>query len=305
MTHRTAGGRRAARRTLLKTLPALVLAAAGSTGPLRRLGAEEPDPERGPYRFGVFPYLPALKIDAIFGPVAASLSRDLGTPIHLRTKPTFEQFAEELAKESYDIIFVHPFFYVDAHDRYGYLPVARLDEPLRAVLMVPEDSPVRELSDLRGQTVALPPPLAGVNEMTRMALLHAGLNPDRDVTVRHYRTKMSCLQAVAMGSAVACGVPNFLLDQLNGLDGMKLRPLFETPAISHMVYAVHGRVPEADRRMLRNCIVGWSGTSEGEKIMSIGAWTRFVDARDEDYDEARRYRKRLRLHAVTLRHARG
>ena len=65
MTHRTAGGRRAARRTLLKTLPALVLAAAGSTGPLRPLGAEEPDPERGPYRFGVFPYLPALKIDAI------------------------------------------------------------------------------------------------------------------------------------------------------------------------------------------------------------------------------------------------
>ena len=66
------------------------------------------------YRFGVFPYLPALTIDRIFGPIAASFATALGRPVYLKTKSTFEKFAGELEQATYDIIFVHPFFYVEA-----------------------------------------------------------------------------------------------------------------------------------------------------------------------------------------------
>lgn len=330
MACRTTGGLRAARRPLLKGLIALTLltaVTAGGTlavslaagpnpqGAAGRLPPGVPVPETLPaaeappvpdttYRFGVFPYLPTLKIDRIFGPIAASLSRDLGTRVQLRTKPTFEQFAEELFNESYDIIFVHPFFYVDAHDRYGYIPIARLDQPLTAVLMVAEDSPIRDLSNLRGKVVALPPPLAGVSDLAKMALLDAGLDPDRDLSLRYFRTKMSCLQAVTMGAAAACAVPNFLLPQLTSLGDLRLRPLWETPPINHVVYAVHPRVPEEHRQMLRNCILGWPGTAEGRTVMAVGAWTRFVPASDEDYDDVRRYKARLQTLAVSPRHAR-
>ena len=321
MTHRkTSGGRKrgtgasrdAARaflppappRMLLLVVVGLLLvmmtamAAAAMAAPLRPVAAEG-DPghaARATFRFGVFPYLPALKMDKIFGPVALSLAKDLGVNVHLRTKPTFEEFAEELAHEAYDIILVHPFFYVDSHDNHNYLPVARLDEPLTAVVMVADDSPLRNVLDLKGKTLALPPPLAGVSELAKITLIDAGLQPDREVTLRYYRTKMSCLQAVVLREADACAVPDFLLRQLKTLGEMRLRPLLETPTISHFVFAVHERVPEAYRRALLACILRWPDTDEGRRVMEAGAWTRFVEATDEDYNVVRRYRARLQAY---------
>jgi ABC-type phosphate/phosphonate transport system substrate-binding protein len=142
-----------------------------------------------------------------------------------------------------------------------------------------------------------------VSDLAKMALLDAGLDPDRDLSLRYFRTKMSCLQAVTLGSAAACAVPNFLLPQLTSLGHMRLRALWETPPINHVVYAVHPRVPEEHRRMLRDCILGWPGTAEGRKVMAVGAWTRFVPASDADYDDVRRYKARLRAMAADRRHA--
>lgn len=308
--HRGEGARprrNAAARILVKALPVLLLltAVAAATDAVPPLAAENGvEPQRNVYRFGVFPYVPAPKIDRIFGLAAIDLADALGAEVHLRTRSTFKSFAGELADESYDLIFVHPFFYVEAHDRHNYLPLARLDEPLVGVVMVAEDGPVRDASDLRGRTLALPPPLAAVSELAKAALVAVGLSPGGDVTLRHYDNKVSCLQAVAIEAADACAIPAFLLDQLTMSEEMRLRPLFQTPAINHLVFAVHKRVPETHRRALRARILGWSNTATGRAILATGAWPRFVEASDADYDDVRRYRGRLRPPGVGRQHAR-
>ncbi len=190
---------------LVLVVLALTLVTAGSTA------AGQPRPG---YRFGVFPYLPVLTIDRIFGPIAASFSKQLNRPVYLKTKSNFEKFADELADQSYDIIFVHPFFYVDAADKYHYLPLARLDQEFTGVVMVGEERSWHDWHDLVGKTVALPPELTAVSEMVKAALIDAGLRPGVDVVLQHYRTKTSCLQAVVLGSADACAVPRFVLAQI-------------------------------------------------------------------------------------------
>ena len=52
-----------------------------------------------PYTLGVFPYVPPLTIDRIFGPVAVEFAKELDRPVHLRTKSTFENFAQEMQNE--------------------------------------------------------------------------------------------------------------------------------------------------------------------------------------------------------------
>ncbi|MFJ6216269.1 TAXI family TRAP transporter solute-binding subunit [Streptomyces sp. NPDC092296] len=49
-------------------------------------------------------------------------------------------------------------------------------------LVVPADSPVRSVADLRGLKVSVGQPLSGVNLVTRRLLAAAGLDPDRDIT---------------------------------------------------------------------------------------------------------------------------
>ncbi|MEM7022910.1 MAG: phosphate/phosphite/phosphonate ABC transporter substrate-binding protein [Pseudomonadota bacterium] len=271
---------------------AAALFAIGAT--IMPVSAEDP---AGPsaYRLGVFPYVPVLTIDRIYGPVAAQFSEDLGRPVHLKTKASFEKFAEEIAKESYDVILVHPFFYVEAHDEYQYLPLARVEEPLTAVVMVDADNPAETLADLEGQTIALPPELAAVSHMVKASIHEAGLVPGVNIRLDHKRSKLSCLDEVAIGRAAACGLPEFALSQIDPDNDRNLRRMFTTPGIKGFVFAVHARVPEADRSNLWKSILAWPYTARGRAILRGGAWTRFVRAEDEEYDEVRRYALRLRM----------
>ena len=292
-TKRLAMRRKAARpgaARAVKTLVALTLAALALTfGPLRSAGAGEPSYG---YRFGVFPYLPVLTIDQIFGPMAVSLAQELERPVYLKTKSTFERFTDELAKQTYDIVLVHPFLYVEAADRYGYRPLVRVDKKLTAAIMIDARQPWRGWHDLAGRVLALPPELSAVGELVKTVLTDAGLKPDVDVMLRPYGTKMSCLQAVVTGSADACAVPHLILSRVGLIAEMKLKVMVETTPISHLVIAVHSRVPATDRVKLLADILSWPRTEQGQAILTAGAWPGFVVARDHDYDGIRRDRAR-------------
>lgn len=249
------------------------------------------------YRLGVFPYAPVLTIDRIYGPVAAQFTEDLGRPVHLKTKPTFGKFAEELRKETYDIILVHPFFYVEARDKHHYVPLARLEEPLTAMVVAREDGPLETLADLKGKTIGLPPALAAVSELVKASLIDARLVPGVDVVLEHYRTKPSCLQAVAIGRVAACGLPRFAVAQIDPDNALRLRLIFETDPVSNFVFAAHPRVPESDRINIYKSILAWPFTAKGREILAGGSWSRFVPARDQDYDEVRRHLLRLQQFA--------
>lgn len=247
------------------------------------------------YRFGVFPYMPVLTIDRIFGPIAASFATELGRPVYLKTRSTFESFAEQLEQQTYDIIFVHPFFYVQAADRHDYLPLARLDGQLTAIAMVSEQQPWRTWSDLAGKVIATPPPLAAVSELARLALLGAGLIPEIDATLRYYQTKMDCLQAVSVGAADACVLPRFVLPQIDRTGEVRLRVMAETPAIANLIFAAHRRVPRTERMKLLSLILSWPDTERGRAILATGSWPRFVAAQDADYAQVRSFDARLRM----------
>lgn len=231
------------------------------------------------YRLGVFPYLPALTIDRLYGPLAEELSFEIDRLIKVRTKSTFENFERAIEEQSYDILFVHPFFYVDAVDNHHYLPLARLDQPLRAVLVAPDDATTRALADLEGQTIGLPPKLAAVSTLIKSAMIDEGYRPGLDIGVRHFRNKASCLQATATGAVAACGLPAFVLDEVDTFDAHALRIIFEAPPVSHFAFAVHSRIPEADRERLRDFLL----SLDGGAIEGFGADKQFVRIEDGDY----------------------
>jgi len=76
------------RRTMLRALGATVVSLAA--------GSARATSQAGICSFGVFPYLPALKIGDLYAPAAVDLGEALGTQIQLQTKDTFEEFADEL-----------------------------------------------------------------------------------------------------------------------------------------------------------------------------------------------------------------
>lgn len=243
--------------------------------------------QAGVCTLGIFPYVPALKVADLFSPLALEFSATLGVEIQLRTNETFEKFATELAVGSYDIVLVHPFLYVDAHQAQGYAAIARVDQDLRAVIVSRRSQPLRSLAELRGQTLALPPRGAGVSYLLRLALLDEGLIPGEDLKLQYHQTKVSCLHAVAAEEAVGCVVPSFLRDQMHAMSEMQLVPIWQSEAIKSLLIAVHPRLPSPARTALQDRMLAWQASDHGRELLAHLAWPGMVRAADTDYQAIR------------------
>ena len=244
-----------------------------------------------PYQFGVFPYLPTTRIHDLYGPMAADFAAKMGRQVELSSKADFQSFREELRSETYDIAFVQPFDYVDAHDKHGYLPLTRKAHNLDAVIVVRQDSPLKMIKDLEGKTIANPSAEAAVSHLTSMALRDAGIDPQTGVKRYYGKNHFGCLQSVLIGAADACGTVEQVLRtirkerQLTG----RLRILGHIAQIPASVFVVHRRVAQKDREALLKTILEWPTTEEGRKILEGGRFTPFVAASDADYAVVRRY----------------
>lgn len=253
--------------------------------------AREAGAAETPYNLGILPYLPLTRIHELYGPIAADLSAKLGREVRLSSKADYASFRDELRRQTYDIGFVQPFDYVDAHDKYGYLPLARRAERLDAVIVVRQDSTLKGIKDLQGKTVANPPMDAAVSHLTSMALRDAGINPDTGVKRYYGKNHFACLQSVVIGAADACGMAEGALRTIEkdreAVD--RFRILYQTASIPPALFVAHSRLARKDHAVIRRTILDWPNTDEGRKIIERGQFIRFVPADDAEYEEVRRY----------------
>ncbi|WP_214660598.1 phosphate/phosphite/phosphonate ABC transporter substrate-binding protein [sulfur-oxidizing endosymbiont of Gigantopelta aegis] len=242
----------------------------------------------GAYTFGVFPHLPPSQIQRVYAPIAVDFSNALNQKVNFRSTGSYKKFIEQLKSEAFDIVFIQPFDYVLAHDKYNYLPLVRWDIPMTSVIMVKKESSFNTLYDLKGYTIANPSKTAAVSQMTKKALLTAGLDVDKDVTLKYTRSHLSCMQKLILNDAQACGSTSGTLELLaKKIDMTQLRILYETPGIPHVLYAVHRRVPEEAREAIKQAILTWPEREAGKKILQIRNFSTFVPANDVEYNVVR------------------
>ncbi len=240
---------------------------------------------------GVFPHMPMNRLYQLYQPAALDISRAIGYDIRLMTRKNFAGFRQQIASAHYDIALIQPFDYPLAARR-GYLPLARRNVPLTAVIVVPRDSPITRLDQLRGKTLVNPPPSAAVTIMTRRALIRQGFRPGRDIRIIHTRNHFSCMQHILVGKADACGTARQALAHWQKFNLHKrLRIIFETKPVPHALFVVHRRVPATVRRKILAAIVSWPDRPEGRRILARGPLKAFTPAYDREYDIIRRYLK--------------
>lgn len=146
--------------------------------------AKRHDPDaRRPYVLGVFPFASPLQLLKTHAPMVVEFSKVLGRKVIFRTKRTPREFIREIGRGKYDIIIAHGFIYVDAHDRQGYLPLARYESVQKAIIVVREASVLRSPRDLKGVEIGIAP-LQSAAIPARFALKKIGLIAGRDYTIR-------------------------------------------------------------------------------------------------------------------------
>lgn len=187
----------------------------------------------------------------------------------------------------YDLVLIQPIFYVQAYEQYGFLPLARNGEDLSAYFVVRPDSTLQSLDDARGMTMSLPPFRAAVSYLAREALKKEGLKWNEDLRLRYHPNHDTCLQTILIGKSAICGTALTVLRNYESRHKVTFRILAVSRPIPHILFAVHPRVPEQERKRLLEEILGWGKTKNGLAFLQSAGLKPFIPATNEQYDTVR------------------
>ena len=239
------------------------------------------------YSFGVTPLFGQQKIFTIWTPVIAELSRRTGLKFNLVIPRTISEFEEELEKGEFDFVYANPYHILRVSDSQGYIPLVRDKTPLRGILVVRSDSPVKSVKELAGKSLAVPSPNAlGASLLLRADLerlygVHMSMVNERT----HNAVYLSVIQNI---SDAGGGVKNSLAEQDKGVQN-QLRILYTTRAMPSHPIAVNPRINYGVQSRVKNALLDMGKNKAGKLLLSEIPMESPVSASLNDYLELRNW----------------
>lgn len=212
---------------------------------------------------GVFPAFSTRTILSTYQPLRDYLADRLKRPVVLVTAPDYRTFIARTQRGEYRAVVTAPHFARLAQLEAGYVPLVRVKRELRGVIVVRGDSGIASVADLRGTTIGAPDELAIVTMLGEQLLRTHGLEPGKDVDVRHYPSFNSAILAVHGGKTSAALTAPTALAQMAREVRDSLREIATTAAVPHVMYLAHPQVPPQEVRQLRELLMDFEKQPAG------------------------------------------
>lgn len=256
-------------------------------------GAAEPEPQNvipqgHALSFGILPFQSPVTLFKRFAPLRDYLSKTLGREVMIETAQDFPEFIERLGERKYDIVLTAPHIALLALDQGRYEAVASHTEPLVTMIVVPEDSPIREPAQLAGLRMATPPEEAIATVVGKAHLELLGLTGANIPQYRTFRTHNSAFQAALSGQADAAMIANTIYTKAKQ-SGVKLRLLTQSRDFPGMAILAARDLPPAVRDAIRDNLVALTNSAEGRNVLDRITHPGYQAARASDFESLRPY----------------
>ncbi|MDD2663895.1 MAG: phosphate/phosphite/phosphonate ABC transporter substrate-binding protein [Dechloromonas sp.] len=233
------------------------------------------------YTFSVVPQFERRVLFGIWQPIVDELEKRTGARFQLTTSLSVSDYERDVHRGVYDFIYVNPYVMPNIEEQPGYVPLIRDGKPLRGILVVRKDSPVRKVEELQGKTLAVP----SMSALGASLLLRAEL--DRQYKVKTQvvlaKTHSSVFLHVVNGFADAGGSVQKALSEQDQRVRDALRVLYQTSEVPSHPLAAHQRVPAALREQVRKAFLDLSATPQGRELLGKIPMQEAVAASSEDY----------------------
>ena len=202
-----------------------------------------------PIRVSVVPQRPPAETFAVWTPLLQQLGQVSKQCFVLRVAPTIPTFEAELRSGRADCVYMNPYHAVLAQRWRGYIPLVRDgSKPLRGLLVVRKDSPIRSIRELNGQAVAFPSPNAfAATLLPRVLLARQGIT----IQPVFENTHSNVYRSVALGMLPAGGGINNTLRRERPELREELRVLWQTPPFPSHPFACLPSMAQARREALQ------------------------------------------------------
>lgn len=280
---------RITRRSLLEAAGgALVLAGL----PLRAFGA-------APLRIGMIPDAGATQVSIeqkrpLRNYLAAQAKRD----VELVIPTNYNATVEALGNASLDCAYLGGLTYVQAHARYGVIPLVQRasDRRFHSLFITQTGSSIHTLADLRGKSFAFGDTNSTSGHlMPYYAMLQAGLDPEKDLKYRFTGNHPATAKAVEAGVVDAGAVDESVFHAMidaGALDKRKVRVFYVTPPFVDYVWVARRGLDAGERNALARAFLSLEEPRDA-KILAILRGKSFVRANDAEYDTLRSVARKL------------
>ncbi len=233
------------------------------------------------YTFAVVPQFEQRKLFATWKPIIDELQRRTGVSFELETTLTVPQLERKLANGDFDFVYANPYQVFREGERQGYLPLVRDRTPLRGIVVVRKDSPIRSVSELDGRSIAVP----SLNSFGACLLVRADLLRLHRVAINPVavQTHTSVYLHVINGLTVAGGGVEKTLREQDEAVQDSLRVLYTTRGFPSHPVASHPRVPKEVREKVRRAFLAMGATAEGRELLSKVPMQQVVPTSLQDY----------------------
>lgn len=217
------------------------------------------------YTFAVAPQYEQRKLFSIWQPVVDELSRRTGYKLKLVATLTVPEFESELAKGRFDFAYINPYLVVKTDQRQGYIPLVRDQQPLRGILVVRNDSPLKTPAELDGAKLAVP----ALDALGACLLLRAELEQTfkTRLTPVDVKSHSSVYLQVATGQLPAGGGVEKTLQVQDKAVQDTLRVLYTTRDMPSHPIVAHPRLPTKVRQTLQQSLLELAVTEDGKKLL--------------------------------------
>lgn len=250
-------------------------------------------------RCGLLPGESRAVVERLNKPLRASLERCLGLPVKLVVGSTYVATGEALRRGKLDLAYLGPVTYITQSRHADLEPFARPTHggrrgpTFQAAIIVPADSWVESLEQLRGAEIAMGD-LASTSSswVPRHMLLTAGLSAGRDYIRRTLGGHDQVAAAVAAGRSSAGGLSLTILQRLfaeGQLDRRAVRILAESPPIPEYMWTFRMGLPADLREAVRRAFIELRDPA----ALDAYAAEAFIPAVDADVDRVRRWMEEI------------
>lgn len=231
-----------------------------------------------------------------YQPLLDYLSRRLNRPVELVQRRTYAEVNDLIKQGQIDLAFVCTSAYVIGHREFGMellaVPQVNGETIYQSLLIVPADSPVREMADLRGKTFAFTDPWSTSGRMYPTAMVMAlGAKPETFFgqvlfTYSHDDAIRAVASRVADGAAVDSLVYQFALAR--------------EPRLAEQTKVIHRSIPfgippvvtspqlrPQIRAKLQEILLNMADDPAGQPALRALDIDRFVLIEDSAYDSVR------------------
>jgi len=248
---------------------------------------------------GLLPGESRAVVERLNEPLRAHLQQYLGMPVQLVVGENYVATGEALRRGQLDLAYLGPVTYILQSRGTGLEPFARpthggsTGPTFRSAIIVPMDSPVETLSQLRGAEIAMGD-LASTSGawVPRHMLLAAGLSMDKDYVRRVLGAHDAVADAVANRRVMAGGISLPVLQRLlaeGRVDDQAIRILAESPPIPEYMWTFREGLPSELREALRHAFINL----QHPEALKVYAAQAFIPAVDADVDRMRRWMENI------------